>query len=193
MKLIVGLGNIGSEYKNTNHNAGFMVLDRIAEEFDFTFKKRGCDSDYAEVNMGSEKFIIAKPRTYMNESGRAVKSLMVKFKIDIKDVLIINDDIDQDPGRIRIRLSGSAGSHNGLKSVVNETKSQDFARLRIGIGKQNMNQDLADFVLSRMKMSDAQKAGLDKATQAVSDFIQGESIAEIMAKYNGESEKNGKH
>ena len=86
MKLIVGLGNIGSEYEKTNHNAGFMVLDKVAEEFGFTFKNRGCESDYAEFKNTVDKFIIAKPRTYMNESGRAVKSLMKKF--DIKGALV---------------------------------------------------------------------------------------------------------
>ena len=83
MKLVVGLGNIGEEYAKTNHNVGFMVLDRLAEEFGFTFKNRGCDSDYAEFKNETDKFIIAKPRTYMNESGRAVKSLMKKFNIKI--------------------------------------------------------------------------------------------------------------
>ena len=84
MKLIVGLGNIGSEYEKTNHNAGFMVLDKIADEFGFTFKNRGCESDYAEVRTSSDKFIVAKPRTYMNESGKAVKSIMKKLKVKLQ-------------------------------------------------------------------------------------------------------------
>lgn len=193
MKLIVGLGNIGSEYESTNHNAGFMVLDKLAEYFGFKFKNRGCESDYAEVNVQGEKFIVAKPRTYMNESGKAVKSLMAKFKVDIKDVLIVNDDIDQDPGKVRIRKSGSAGTHNGLKSIIAETKSQEFVRLRVGIGRQKEHQDLANFVLSKMKMTDEQKFGLEKAFDAVRDFVQGASVDELMTKYNGESGNNGKH
>ena len=193
MKLIVGLGNIGSEYESTNHNAGFMVLDKLAEYFGFKFKNRGCESDYAEVNVQGEKFIVAKPRTYMNESGKAVKSLMAKFKVDIKDVLIVNDDIDQDPGKVRIRKSGSAGTHNGLKSIIAETKSQEFVRLRVGIGKQKEHQDLANFVLSKMKMTDEQKFGLEKAFDAVRDFVHGASVDELMTKYNGESGNNGKH
>ena len=193
MKLIVGLGNIGEEYAKTNHNVGFMVLDRLAEEFGFSFKNRGCDSDYAEFKNETDKFIVAKPRTYMNESGRAVKSLMKKFNIKIQDVVVVNDDIDQEPGRVRIRKNGSAGTHNGLKSVIAETQSQDFVRVRVGIGRQKPHQDLANFVLSKMHMSDEQKNGLNKAFLAVCDYINGATVDELMGKYNGESNKNGKH
>ena len=193
MKLIVGLGNIGSEYESTNHNAGFMVLDKMAEYFGFKFKNRGCESDYAEVNVSGEKLIVAKPRTYMNESGKAVKSLMAKFKIGIEDVLVVVDDIDQEPGKVRIRKNGSAGTHNGLNSIIAETKTQDFARVRVGIGKQKEHQDLANFVLSKMKMTDEQKNGLEKAFNAVCDYANGLKVDDIMAKYNGESGNNGKH
>lgn len=193
MKLIVGLGNIGEKYENTNHNAGFMVLDLLAKKIGFTFKNRGCESDYAEVRLGDEKFIIAKPRTYMNDSGRAVKSLSNKFKINIEDVVVVNDDIDLAPGMIRIRKNGSAGTHNGLKSIINETKSQEFKRVRVGVGSKSEFQDLKDFVLARMKMSDEQKQGLEKAMLALFDYMQGETIDKVMAKYNGDSSKNGKH
>ena len=185
MKLIVGLGNIGEEYAKTNHNAGFMVVDMLAEKCGFSFKNRGCDSDYAEHNTGSEKFIVAKPRTYMNESGKAVKSLMKKFHIDIQDVMIVLDDIDTEPGHIRVRKSGSAGTHNGLKSIIAETGTTEFKRLRIGIGKQNPHQDLANFVLARMKMTDEQKQGLDKAASALYDYVMGHDVDNIMSKYNG--------
>ena len=129
----------------------------------------------------------------MNESGRAVKSLMKKFNIKITDVVVVNDDIDQEPGRIRIRKNGSAGTHNGLKSVIAETQSQDFVRVRVGIGRQKPHQDLANFVLSKMHMSDEQKDGLNKAFLAVCDYINGATVDELMGKYNGESNKNGKH
>ena len=193
MKLIVGLGNIGENYSKTVHNAGFMVVDKLAEEFCFSFKNRGCDSDYAEFKNETDKFIIAKPRTFMNESGKAVKSLMKKFGIKIQDVVIVNDDIDQEPGYVRIRKTGSAGTHNGLKSVIAETGSVDFARVRIGVGKQKPHQDLANYVLSKMHMSDEQKNGLQKAFLALCDFVNGATIENLMGKYNGESNKNGKH
>ena len=185
MKLIVGLGNIGDEYAKTNHNAGFMIVDRLAERCGFTFKNRGCESDYAEYNSGKDKFIIAKPRTYMNESGKAVKSFMKKFDIDIEDIIIISDDIDTEPGHIRVRKSGSAGTHNGLKSVIAEIGSKDFKRLRVGIGKQLPHQDLANFVLGKMRMTDEQKLGLDKALDAIYDYVDGLSVDNIMSKYNG--------
>lgn len=185
MKLIVGLGNIGEEYAKTNHNAGFMVVDSLAEKCGFTFKNRGCEADYAEFNSGKEKFIIAKPRTYMNDSGRSVKSLMKKFGITHEDIIVIVDDIDTNPGSIRIRKSGSAGTHNGLKSIIAEIGTTEFKRLRLGIGKQNEHQDLANFVLSRMKMTDEQKQGLDKALLAIYDYVMGCDIDNIMSKYNG--------
>lgn len=184
MKLIVGLGNIGEKYAKTNHNVGFMVLDTIAEKFGFTFKNRGCESDYAEFKTFNDKFIFAKPRTFMNDSGRAVNSFMKKFNISKEDVVIVCDDIDLEPGRIRIRKAGSAGTHNGLKSIIAETKTQEFVRVRVGIGRQNEHQDLADFVLSNMKMTDAQKSGLSKAIDAILAYVDGEKIDNVMGKFN---------
>lgn len=193
MKLIVGLGNIGEKYEKSVHNVGFMVVDKLADHLGFTFKNRGCDSDYAEFRTHADKFVIAKPRTYMNESGKAVKSLMNKFKIDIHDVIVVNDDIDLKPSFVRIRKSGSAGTHNGLKSVIAETKSTEFNRIRVGVGGPEEHQDLADFVLSRMKRTDEQMQGIEKAFLALCDIMRGESVDDAMTKYNGESNKNGKH
>ena len=193
MKLIVGLGNIGKEYAQTNHNAGFMVIDRVAEMLGESIKKSGFEAEYAEFNKNGERFILAKPTTYMNESGRSVKSFMKKYDIAIEDVLVINDDIDLEPGFVRIRKQGSAGTHNGLKSIIRETGSGDFKRVRVGIGSKNPNQDLASFVLAKMRMTDEQKQGLEKAAQAVYDYILGDTIDFVMSKYNGNSEGNGKH
>lgn len=193
MKLVVGLGNIGKEYEHTNHNAGFEVLDLVSKKLGLNFNKRGCDADYAEYNNGGEKFIFAMPRTYMNESGKSVKSFLSKFKLKIEDVLVIVDDIDLEPGKIRIRKSGSAGTHNGLKSIIRETGETNFCRIRIGIGSKNEKQDLADFVLSKMRMTDAQKHGLEKGAEAVLSYVDGESFDQIMTKFNGDAEKNGEH
>lgn len=193
MKLIVGLGNIGKEYADTNHNVGFMVVDRVAEMLGENIKKTGCDADYAEFNKNGEKIILAKPRTYMNESGRSVKSFMKKYDFAIEDVVVINDDIDLAPGYVRIRKNGSAGTHNGLRSIIKETGSGEFKRIRVGIGSKNPNQDLASFVLAKMKMTDAQKQGLEKAAKAVYDYVLGDTIDNVMSKYNGDSDSNGKH
>lgn len=186
MKLIVGLGNIGKEYEKTKHNVGFMVVDKVAEELGLKFKERGCESDYAKSNLGGESFILAKPRTYMNDSGRAVKSLMKKFHIDIHDVMVVVDDIDLEPGRIRIRKNGSAGTHNGLKSIVFETQSSEFLRTRVGIGKQNEHEDLAGYVLSALKMTEAQILGIDNAKNVVLEYLNGKQPDELMSKFNGE-------
>lgn len=185
MKLVVGLGNIGKEYEKTNHNAGFMVLEILSKKLGLKFNKIGCDADYAEKNINGELIIFAKPRTYMNESGRAVKSFVKKYNIDILDILIINDDIDLPVGSIRVRKSGSAGTHNGLKSIIKELGCDNFSRVRVGIGKQKEHQDLADFVLSNMKMTDSQKDGLLKAAGVVESYVCGESIDNIMTKFNG--------
>lgn len=193
MKLIVGLGNIGKEYAQTNHNAGFMVVDRVAEMLGESIKKSGCEAEYAEFNKNGERFILAKPTTFMNESGRSVKSFMKKYDIDIEDVLVINDDIDLEPGFVRIRKQGSAGTHNGLKSIIRETGSAEFKRVRVGIGSKNPNQDLASFVLAKMRMTEEQKQGLEKAAEAVYDYILGDTIDMVMSKYNGNSDGNGKH
>lgn len=193
MKLVVGLGNIGKEYEKTNHNVGFMVIDKLAEMLSVSIKKNGCEADFVEFNKNGEKIILAKPRTYMNESGRSVKSFMKKYGFEIQDVIVINDDIDLEPGFVRIRKNGSAGTHNGLKSIIRETGSGEFARVRVGIGSKNPNQDLASFVLQKMKMTDEQKMGLEKAANAVYDYISGDAIDLVMSKYNGNSESNGKH
>ncbi len=170
-----------------------MVLDRVAEMLGENIKKTGCDADYAEFNKNGDKIILAKPRTYMNESGRSVKSFMKKYGFKIEDVLVVNDDIDLEPGFVRIRKNGSAGTHNGLRSIIHETGSGEFKRVRVGIGSKQEHQDLANFVLAKMRMTESQKNGLEKAANAVYDYILGRTIDEIMSKYNGNSESNGKH
>lgn len=184
-KLVVGLGNIGKEFENTNHNMGFIVLDSLTDEFNLKFNKNMCSSMVAETNINGEKVYFAKPTTYMNLSGIAVKSLCEKFDIDIShDLLIISDDIDLQPGKIRIREVGSAGTHNGLKNIIEQLKTTAFPRVRVGIGTKNENQDLADFVLQKAHFDDELKMGLEKAKNAVKLFVEGSKIPDIMQKYN---------
>lgn len=187
MKLIVGLGNIGKEFSRTRHNVGFMVVDALAEKLGKKFNKSGCDADFLETNIGGEKVILAKPRTYMNESGKSVKSFVKKFNISLFDVLVICDDIDLPQGKIRLRQSGSAGTHNGLKSIIFELSSDGFNRLRVGMGKQSEHEDLADYVLSNIPQTGAQKLGIERAIDAASMFAQGENMSQIMTKFNGEN------
>lgn len=183
-KLIVGLGNIGKEYELTNHNMGFMTLDEVSSEYNLNFKKKMCDSLVCETNIKGNKVVFAKPTTYMNLSGIAVKSLVKKFNIDLKDVLIISDDIDLELSKCRLRVKGGAGGHNGLKSIIKELGSEDFARLKVGIGAPPEHMDLADYVLGRVRDMDLLKLGLDKAKQGVIMFAEGESFEQIMQKIN---------
>ena len=150
MKLIVGLGNPDKCYENTFHNVGFMAIENLAQKLNTNFAKKMCDGIVAETRINGEKVFLLKPLTYMNLSGIAVDKMMRKFKIESKDVYVFVDDIDLPLGKIRYRESGSAGTHNGLKSIVNEIDSMEFRRIKIGIGRDEKFKDLADFVLSRI-------------------------------------------
>lgn len=184
-KLIVGLGNIGAEYDKTIHNMGFMVIDKLAEQLNISIKKNMCSSLVAETNVDGEKIILAKPTTYMNKSGVAVKSLVNKFDIDIKkDLLIISDDIDLDVAKVRFRVKGSAGTHNGLKSLVEYLQTTEFPRIRIGVGARPEYMSLTDFVLSKVRDMETQNIGLEKGKDACLMFAQNKSFDQIMQSVN---------
>jgi len=184
IRLVVGLGNIGKEYEKTVHNMGFIVVDNVASKLNVKFKKKECQAEIAEAYISGEKVILAKPTTYMNNSGIAVKGLAKKYNISPEDIIVVSDDIDLVPGKIRLRLSGSAGTHNGLKSIIAELGSKDFKRVRIGVGRAPEYMDLADFVLSKAVMSDEQKLGIDKGVNAVYDLITGITFENTSQKYN---------
>ena len=150
MKLVIGLGNPEDKYKKTYHNVGFMAVDRLAEKLGITFTKKMCEGLVAETHINGEKVFLVKPQTYMNLSGICVNKMMQKYKIIPQEVFVFVDDIDLPLGKIRYRESGSAGTHNGLKSIVNETGSTNFKRIKIGIGRDEKFENLADFVLSRI-------------------------------------------
>lgn len=184
-KLIVGLGNIGKEYEKTNHNMGFIVIDKLANELGLSFKKNICSSIVAEGNVSGEKLVLAKPTTYMNASGIAVKSLVKKYGIDIsKDLLIISDDIDLPISKVRVREKGSAGTHNGLRSIIEHIARTDFARLRIGVGAPPKFMDLADYVLAKAQFGEELELGFEKGKEACLMFCKGQGLSEIMQKVN---------
>ena len=190
MKLIVGLGNPDAEYKNTFHNLGFMAVDDVASKLGFSFSKEKCKAMLAEGRVGSEKVILAKPLTYMNLSGESVRELISFYKIDLKDLLVIYDDYDIYKGVIRIRESGSAGTHNGMRNIVKELGASNFARVRIGFKPlEEMQMPLINYVLSGIKAED--RALLDKsisiAGSAGADFAKGLEIQKIMQEYNGKT------
>lgn len=153
MKCIIGLGNIGKEYENTRHNMGFMCVDKLAQDLGVTFDKKLKKCIYAETNIKGEKVILVKPTTYMNLSGEAVVELLNWFKIDIKDICIIYDDVDLPFGKIRYRSSGSAGTHNGMKNIIALVGNESIKRVRVGIEARDVNYPvpLYDYVLSKFE------------------------------------------
>lgn len=185
MFVIVGLGNPGKEYANTRHNVGFDTIDIIAKRHNITINKIKFKSVYGEGKIGNEKVLLVKPQTFMNNSGISVREIVQFYKIPIENIIIIVDDVDIDFASIRIRQKGSAGSHNGLKSIIYHIQNDEFPRVKIGIGKKHPNQDLADFVLSRFSKEERQiiEESLMTAAEAV-DAIICESINDAMNKYN---------
>lgn len=172
MILIVGLGNYGLEYQGTNHNAGFMAVDRFADENGFEITKKGFKSLYYKGNLFGEDVVVAKPQTYMNLSGEAVVELKNFFKPD--KILIVYDDIDLPYGTIRYRKSGSAGTHNGMRNIVNLTGTENTPRLRIGTKPEEPIYNLIDFVVAKVgkKYVDIFDKSLDLATQKIKEFVE---------------------
>ena len=146
MTIFIGLGNPGKEYQNTYHNVGFKVIDELSRRFDIKLSKKGCKAVYGEGKIDGKKIMLVKPQTYMNLSGECVVMLKNKFKD--ANLIVIADDIDLEKGKLRFRLHGSGGTHNGLRNIVSFI-GEDFARLRVGIGRPQG--DLKDFVLSNME------------------------------------------
>ncbi len=157
MKIVVGLGNYGDKYAYTFHNMGFLSIEALADKLGFKFKERECDALVAVGYRGGEKIVLAKPLTYMNLSGVAVKQLVKKYKADIsKDLIVIYDDIDLPKGSIRVRAKGSAGTHNGMRNIISELGSGDFHRIRIGIGPVPSSVPLVDYVLADVPKAERQ-------------------------------------
>ena len=153
MLIIVGLGNPGKEYENTFHNMGFKALDTLAEKMGKSIKKAECQALTCTFSRNSEKVVFAKPLTYMNLSGQSVKSLLQKYGATADELVVIYDDIDIDRFSVRARVSGSAGTHNGMKSIVQCLGTDKFKRIRVGIGRDGAY-NLADYVLSNIKAED---------------------------------------
>ena len=149
MFAVVGLGNPGKDYVNTRHNIGFNTVDLLASRNNIKINKIKFKSTYGEGFIGGEKIILLKPQTYMNNSGMAVLDLYNFYKLPMKNIIVIVDDIDIEFGTIRVKQKGSAGTHNGLKSIIYHLGSGDFPRVKVGIGKKKGGQDLANFVLSK--------------------------------------------
>ena len=184
--IIVGLGNPGGEYEATRHNAGFVVIDMLAEEFSCAVTKLKFKSLYGTAQIGDKKCILMKPQTYMNNSGEAVRDAAAFYKIPAERIIVVSDDISLDVGKLRIKRKGSDGGHNGLKSIIYQLQSDNFARIKMGVGKKpHPEYDLAAWVLSRFKNDEAQplKSAAKNACDAIK-LIVGEKIDMAMNKFN---------
>ncbi len=157
MKMIAGLGNPGSEYAKTKHNVGFMYLDALAEHLGATDWRNKYDALVAEARIGSEKVLLVKPLTYMNESGRAIGPLMNFYKLNPEDLIVAHDDMDIPVGTVRIRKKGSAGGHNGMKSILYHVGDENFPRIRIGIGRPLPGWTVVKHVLAPFAPEDVEK------------------------------------
>ena len=185
--LIVGLGNPGREYEKTRHNCGFRAIDMLAEKLGCKVDKLKYQGLYTQVNYQGKKLFLLKPQTYMNLSGRSVLQLSAYFNIPPQRIIVMFDDISLEPGRLRIRQDGSAGGHNGIKSIINEIGSQTFPRVKIGVGaKPNPDFDLADWVLSTFSASEekALASALERAGDAALTIID-RGVAESANRFNG--------
>ncbi|MEO6213153.1 MAG: aminoacyl-tRNA hydrolase [Vicinamibacterales bacterium] len=182
-KLIVGLGNPGRQYAGTRHNVGFAVMDTLAGRLNAVWDAapRGIEALVAR----SSSVVLAKPLTFMNLSGTAIVGLLQFYKIAIEDLLVVVDDVNLELGRLRTRLSGSAGGHNGLKSTIGSLGAEEFARIRVGVGRGDTQRDLADHVLSRFDA--AERAEVEAAVGRTADAAQlfvAEGIGPVMNRYN---------
>ena len=185
--LIVGLGNPGREYEKTRHNAGWRAIDRIAEKLNCKIDKAKFQGLYGQASYAGEKVFLLKPQTYMNLSGRSVLQLSAFFKVPPARIIVLFDDISLIPGRLRVRADGSAGGHNGIKSIIAEIGSQDFPRVKIGVGgKPDPNANLADWVLSGFSANEekALVSALDRAADAALSIID-RGVPETANRFNG--------
>lgn len=186
MFLIVGLGNPGREYKETRHNVGFMVVDRLCQKWGVKPNKLQAKALIAQAMVAEEKIILAKPQTFMNLSGQAVAPLARYYKLELPQVLVIHDDLDLPLGTIRLRPSGGSGGQKGLGSIIQQFGTQDFPRLRIGIGRPPGRMEAADYVLQTFSKGEMEtfQFVLVKAEEAVLSFIQ-QGIVTAMNQFNG--------
>jgi peptidyl-tRNA hydrolase, PTH1 family len=195
VKLVVGLGNPGPRYRDTLHNVGFMVVDAVAARHGAAFESAPAEALVARVRgLGSEPVLLVKPLTFMNLSGRAVGALLRFYKIPLDDLLVVVDEVALPAGQLRVRARGTAGGHNGLKSIIGVLGADAFPRLRIGVGRGDPRMDLADHVLA--KIDPAMRATFDEAVQRAADAVESyctEGIEKTMNVFNAPSEARDTH
>ncbi len=185
MKIIVGLGNPGNKFAGTRHNVGFSTIVCMADKYNIRFTEKKHKALFGIGVIEGEKVILAMPQTYMNSSGESVRELADYYKCGMEDIIVIYDDIDLPVGKIRIREKGSAGGHNGMKNIISHLGSQEFVRIRVGVGKKPDNMDLADYVLSRFNSDELPviRNGCEAASEAVEVILKDGAVT-AMNKFN---------
>ncbi len=185
MQIIAGLGNPEKRYEGTRHNTGFAVVDQLAEEYGISWDRSRFKGMVGKGVIEGQRVILVKPLTYMNLSGDCIQPLMAYYKLQPSDLIVIYDDIDLVPGRIRVRPGGSAGGHNGMKSIIARIGSQEFRRVRVGVGAKPAGWDLADWVLSHFSAEDEEKMkeGRSRAAEAAVRLLDTD-VESVMNRYN---------
>lgn len=188
VKMIVGLGNPGSKYEKTKHNIGFMAIDNIVKNLDVTFTDdKNFKAQIGSTFINHEKVYFVKPTTFMNNSGIAVKALLTYYNIDITDLIVIYDDLDMEVSKLRLRSKGSAGGHNGIKSIIAHIGTQEFNRIKVGIGRPLKGMTVINHVMGQFNTEDniAISLTLDRVVNAVMFYLQENDFEKTMQKFNG--------
>ncbi|MDA1680520.1 aminoacyl-tRNA hydrolase [Bacillus cereus group sp. TH152-1LC] len=185
MKLIVGLGNPGREYELTRHNIGFMAIDELAKRWNISLNEQKFKGVFGAGFVNGEKVILLKPLTYMNLSGESIRPLMDYYKIDVEDFVVLYDDLDIPVGKLRIRMKGSAGGHNGVKSTISHLGTQEFQRIRMGIDRPKNGMKVVDYVLGRFTSEEIPDVGhsIEKAADACEEWLN-KPFLQIMNTFN---------
>ncbi|USB33305.1 aminoacyl-tRNA hydrolase [Paenibacillus sp. YPG26] len=185
MKWIVGLGNPGPNYEKTRHNIGFMALDALAARHGIAIRTNKCKAVIGEGNILGTKVALIKPMTYMNLSGESVRAFMDYYKVPLEDLIVVYDDLDTEIGRNRLRYQGSAGGHNGIKSIIQHTGTQVFNRIRMGISRPQPGYPIVDYVLAPFPKKEAEllQQSIDEAADAI-EFALTHTFEQTMAKFN---------
>ena len=185
MYIIAGLWNPSKEYEKTRHNAGFDTIDLLAEKLGIDLTEKKHRAYCGKGMIGTEKVLLLKPQTFMNNSGESLRDAADFYKVEPEQILVIYDDISLEPGQLRIRMKGSAGGHNGIKSIIAHLKTQDFPRIKIGVGAKPERMDLADYVLSRFSPAEREKMeeSFREGAEAVITFLKDGKDA-AMNQYN---------
>lgn len=188
VKMIVGLGNPGSKYEKTKHNIGFMAIDNIVKNLDVTFTDdKNFKAQIGSTFINHEKVYFVKPTTFMNNSGIAVKALLTYYNIDITDLIVIYDDLDMEVSKLRLRSKGSAGGHNGIKSIIAHIGTQEFNRIKVGIGRPLKGMTVIKHVMGQFNTEDniAISLTLDRVVNVVKFYLQENDFEKTMQKFNG--------